>query len=151
MKTTAQIPNATKTAKCLFINDTDEEIDTAQVEEEELIEYMKRSTKDAEDKMRAANIPCWIETQRTPHSESRWAKKTATWNPGLNIEAEASRRLGGPKKRWEDDINQFLKPEETVETRGNDLKNNDTSIKAAKDQKKRLKEVEREKVKRKQS
>ena len=44
MNTTAQIPNATKTAKYLFRNDTGEKIDTAEVEEEEWIEYMKRST-----------------------------------------------------------------------------------------------------------
>ena len=38
-------------------------------------------------------------------------------------------------EQWEDDINQCLKPEETEETKGNDLKNNDTWIKAAKDRK----------------
>ena len=33
---------------------------------------------------------------------------------------------GKTEKRWDDDIDQFLMPEETEETRGNDLKNNDT-------------------------
>ena len=37
------------------------------------------------------------------------------------------------QEKWEDDINQFLKLEETEETRGNRLKNNDTWIKAAED------------------
>ena len=36
------------------------------------------------------------------------------------------------KKRWEDEINDFLKPEETEETEGNEIKNNDTWIKVAK-------------------
>ena len=45
-------------------SDCHDDIDTAEVEEEEWIEDIKRSTKDAEDKMRAANIPCWMETQR---------------------------------------------------------------------------------------
>ena len=36
------------------------------------------------------------------------------------------------KKRWEDEINVFLKPEETEETKGNEIKNNDTWIKVAK-------------------
>ena len=36
-------------------SDSDDDMDTAEVEEEEWIEYIK---------MRAANIPCWRETQR---------------------------------------------------------------------------------------
>ena len=64
------------------------------------------------------------------HPESRWTKKTATWNQGLSIGAKAGSRV----KRWEDDINQFLKPEETEETKGNDLKNND--VKDRKNEKK---------------
>ena len=40
-----------------------------------------------------------------------------------------------PRNRWEDDINQFFKLEETDETQGNDLKNNDTWTWVAKDQK----------------
>ena len=65
-----------------FLNDTDEDIDTAEVEEECIENTKKKST----------------------------------------------------KKTWEGDINQFLKPEET---RGNDLKNSDTWIRAAKNHKKK--------------
>ena len=96
--------------------------------------------------MKAANVPCWIETQinmkwrlamRTAsHPETRWTKKATKWNPGLGIRAKACRAVGRPKKRWEDDINQFLMPEETQETKGKELKNNDTWIWAAKDNKK---------------
>ena len=43
-----------------FINDADEEIDTAAIEEEEWIVYMKRS-----DQMSTAKIPCWIETHKS--------------------------------------------------------------------------------------
>ena len=39
-----QIQIATKTVTVSFMKDTDEEIDTAEIEEEEWIEYMKRST-----------------------------------------------------------------------------------------------------------
>ena len=42
--------------------------------------------------------------------------------------------MGRPRKRWEDDVYPLVKPEETEETKGNDLKNNDTWIWAAKDQ-----------------
>ena len=80
--------------------------------------------------MRSASLP-----------ETRWSKKAAKWNPGPSIGCKASRAVGRPRKRWEDDINQFLKPEETEETKGNDLKNNDTWIMVAKDQK-RWKDVE---------
>ena len=41
--------------------------------------------------------------------------------------------MGRPRKRWEDDIKQFLKPEETEEAKGNDLKNNDTWMQGSKD------------------
>ena len=47
-----------------FMKDTDEEIDTDEIEEEDWIEYMKRSTATAVEKMKAAKIPCWIETHR---------------------------------------------------------------------------------------
>ena len=47
-----------------FVNDTVEEIDTAEIEEEKWIEYMKRSTATAVERMKAAKIECWIETHR---------------------------------------------------------------------------------------
>ena len=47
-----------------FQIDSDNDMDTAEVGEEEWIEYIKRRTGDAQDKMKATNIPCWIETQR---------------------------------------------------------------------------------------
>ena len=68
-------------------------------------------------------------------------KKAAKWNPGLRNACKACIAVGRPRKRWEDDINQFFKPEETQETKGNDLKNNDTWMQVAKDQK-RWKEME---------
>ena len=39
--------------------------------------------------------------------------------------------MGRPKERWEDEIYEFLKPEETETTTGNEMKNNDTWIKVA--------------------
>ena len=59
-------------------------------------------------------------------------RKAATWNPGPRIEAKASRRVGRPRKIRKDDINQFVKLDETEETRGSDLKNNDTWLKIKK-------------------
>ena len=48
-----------------FTEDTDEEIDTREIEEEEdRIEHMERSTATAAERMKAAKIQCWIETHR---------------------------------------------------------------------------------------
>ena len=45
-----------------FMNDTDEEIDTAV--EEDWIEYIKRSTDEAMQRMETAIIQCWIKAHR---------------------------------------------------------------------------------------
>ena len=58
--------------------------------------------------------------------------KAAEWNPELNTKYKTYRALEGPKRRWEDKIDEFLKPEETKTTTGCDMKNNDTWIKVAK-------------------
>ena len=47
-----------------FKNDTDEEFDTAEIKEEDWIEYMKRRTEEAMELMIAAKIHCWIKTHR---------------------------------------------------------------------------------------
>ena len=56
---------------------------------------------------------------------------------------QTNRPVGRQKKRWDDEINDFLKPEETEETKGNDKKNNDTWIQVAK-HRQRWKAVESE-------
>ena len=45
-----------------FENDTEKEIDTTVIEEEEWIEYIKRSTDEATAKMENAKIRCWNKT-----------------------------------------------------------------------------------------
>ena len=47
-----------------LMKDIDEEIGSGEVEGEDWVEYMKRSTATAVEKMKAATIPCWIETHR---------------------------------------------------------------------------------------
>ena len=102
-----------------FEDDADEEMDTIEIEEEDWIEYIKRSTADAVDKMEHARIRCWNKTHRkmkwklalriaTSPSE-RWLKKAAEWNPELSSRYRTNRTIGRPRKRWEDDINDFLK------------------------------------------
>ena len=49
-------------------------------------------------------------------------QKNAEWNPGLIISTKTHRRAEQPAKRWEDDLNEFVKDEETEATQSNDLK-----------------------------
>ena len=47
-----------------FDEDSEKEIDTIEFEEEDWIEYIKRSTVDALDKMERAKVRCWNRTQK---------------------------------------------------------------------------------------
>ena len=104
-----------------FQDDADEEIDTTVIEEEDWIEYIKRSTEDAMEKMAHAKIRCWNRThkkmkwklaQRIATSPSeRWLKKAAEWNPDLSSRCRTNRAIGRPRKIWEDDMNEFLTQE----------------------------------------
>ena len=132
-----------------FDEDSEKEIDTIEIEEEDWIEYIKRSTFDALDKMERAKIRCWNRTQKmkwklvlriaTSLSE-RWLKKAAEWNPDLSSRYRTNRAIGRPRKRWEDDINDFLK--QILEEKENELpierriQNNNNWINTAKDWKK---------------
>ena len=100
-----------------FEIDNDEEIDAAEIEEEEWEEYIKRSTNEAMKKMEKEKIRCWNMTKMkwrlamriaTSPSE-RWLLKAAGWNPEFSSKYRTNRSSGRPRKRWEDDINEFLK------------------------------------------
>ena len=47
-----------------FEDDADEEMDTTAIEEEDWIDYIKRSIVDAMDKMERAKIVCWNRTHK---------------------------------------------------------------------------------------
>ena len=102
-----------------FDEDSDKDIDTVEIEQEDWNDYIRRSTADAIDKMEHAKIRCWNKTHRkmkwklaqriaTSPSE-RWLKKAAEWNPELSSRYRTNRTIGRSMKRWEDDINDFLK------------------------------------------
>ena len=65
----------------------------------------------------------------------RWIVKAAEWNPELSSRYKTYRAIGRPRRRWEDDINKFLKLEEneTENSNESDNKYNKTWLKAAKD------------------
>ena len=95
-----------------FDEDSEKDIDTIEIEEEDWIDYIRRSTADALDKMEHAKIRCWNRTQKmkwklalrvaTSPSEG-WLKKAAEWNPELSSRHRTNRAIGRPKKRWEDE------------------------------------------------
>ena len=67
----------------------------------------------------------------------RWLKKAAEWNPELSSRYRTNRAIDRPRKRWEDDINDFLKQileekenEEPIERK---IQNNNNWINTAKD------------------
>ena len=127
-----------------FQDDIDEEIDTTE-KEEEWIEYIKRSTKEAEEYMKNMKIPCWIEIHRRQkwRMTSRiaslpkeiWTSKIFHWHPGLDNKIKTRRLVGRPKRRWEDDINEFIRPGDTKEGKKYDLTNNDSWMTEAKNTK----------------
>ena len=83
-------------------------IDTAEVEEEDWIEYMKRSTDEAMQRMKTAIMQCCITARRRMKwrramriaslAEEIWAAKAAGWNPELSMKC----------KTWEDEVTDFL-------------------------------------------
>ena len=123
----------------------DEEIDATE-NEEDWIEYIKRSTKEAEEHMKKQEIPCWIETHRrlkwrmarriVTLPEKRWTKRIFDWHPALDTSIKTRRQVGRPKRKWEDDLSEFMKTEEGQEKDKYDLKNNNSWMEEIKDYKK---------------
>ena len=123
-----------------FQEDT-EEIHTTE-NEEDWIEYIQRSTKEAEERMQKHKILCWIEIHRrlkwrmarriVSLPEKRWTRRVFDWHPGLDNSIGTRRQVGRPKRRREDDFNEFLKTDETQEKTRYDLMNNKSWMREAK-------------------
>ena len=58
--------------------------------------------------------------------EKRLTKRIFDWHPGLDTSIKTRRQVGRPKRRWEDDLNEFLKTDETKEKTKYDLTNNNS-------------------------
>ena len=65
----------------------------------------------------------------------RWLMKAAEWNPEIGSKYRTNRAIGRPGKRWEDDINEFLKllEDETENLTESSSQINKTWINTAKD------------------
>ena len=46
------------------MKDSEEDMEEIENEEEEWIDYLKRSTKEDEERLKSAEVPCWIEAHR---------------------------------------------------------------------------------------
>ena len=68
-------------------------------------------------------------------SSERWLIKAAEWNPELSSKFMTNRAIGRPRKRWEDDMNEFLKQveEETENLTESSTQINKTWINTARD------------------
>ena len=106
-----------------FQEDAEEEIDATE-NEEDRIEYIKRSTKEAEEHLEKHKIPCWSEIHR--RTNWRMARRVFDWHPGLDNSIRTRRQVGRPKKRWEDGFHEFLKTDETQGKTKYDLMNHNS-------------------------
>ena len=68
--------------------------------------------------------------------EKRWTRRVFDWHPGLDTSIRTRRQVGRPKRRWEDDLNEFMKTEEGQEKAKYDLMNNNSWMTEIKDYKK---------------
>ena len=50
-------------------------------------------------------------TEIATSPSERWLKKAAEWKPELSSRYRTIKAIGRPRKRWEDDINEFFKQE----------------------------------------
>ena len=126
-------------------DDADEEIDTTSIKEEDWIEYIKRSTEEAMEKMESAKMLCWNKTHKKMKWKlalriatspcDRWLRKAADWNPELSTRNRINRAIVILRKRWQDDINEFLKQdfEHTKDPIRSNNQTNKTWISIAKD------------------
>ena len=83
-----------------FMGDTDEDIDTAEIEEEDRIEYMTRSTRLVEEKMRAASVFSSIgnEDHFTPRRDGQKSSKMESrpqhWRQSKQSSGKTEKELG---------------------------------------------------------
>ena len=125
-----------------FQEEADEDIDATD-NEEEWVEFIKRSTKDAEEHMKKHKLPCWGEVHKRTKwrmarriitlPQKRWNKRVFEWQPGLDPAFRTKRSVGRPKRRWEDDLNEFTKTEEGQDKAQYELKNNNSWMNEIKD------------------
>ena len=88
-------------------------------EVEPWVEWIQRTTREAERRAGEVNVEDWVTTARRRKHRwanrvatlecDRWAARAARWEPNLCTATykKAARAQGRPKKRWEDDLQHF--------------------------------------------
>ena len=122
---------------------------------EDCIEHVKRSTREADEKMLTYGITNWTETQKklkwrhalriATQSKERWTRKASEWNPRLNKSTNTPRRAGRPAKRQ--DLNDFVKNEATEPTQSDDLKNDTTWRRRLEEERKTIRQTHSQRLK----
>ena len=108
--------------------DDDEESTASQEDDlEDWIENLKKNTYNITNLVETHQKFIWRQALRTSsQGQEQWTRKAAEWNPTLLISTMTQRRARRPAKRWESDLKEFVKDEETEATQSNDLKNSNT-------------------------
>ena len=81
-----------------FEDDADDEIDTTLIEEEDWIEYIKRSTEDAMEKMQCEKIRCWNRTQKKWNGHWPWESQHH------RVKQDGWKRLLNGTQKWAQDM-----------------------------------------------
>ena len=82
-------------------------------------EFIKRATRIAEETTKQLNMQEWTTTywkkqwkwanRIANQQQLRWSRLVAEWDPTTDNPQHAQRKQGRPQKRWDDDINNFLR------------------------------------------
>jgi len=83
------------------------------------VEWIRRSTHDAEQQMITLGIEDWVTIQRRRKwrwasrvalaTDDKWITKAIEWDPLLDSRQNPRRRQGRPQKRWTDDIAEHVR------------------------------------------
>ena len=82
--------------------------------------WIRRATRKTEEGLTRLKVADWVSMQRQRKwkwarkviiSDSSWAARALLWNPEVDIDCDARRRPGRPKKRWSDDMRDSISSE----------------------------------------
>jgi len=100
--------------------DDDSGDDGNEVEEtlEPWVEWIQRCTHTVEAKLAALNLEQWVVIQRKrqwrwaykiANDATRWSHSVINWDPSIDMSFNTRRRPGRQKKRWSDNIVEYIK------------------------------------------
>ena len=82
-------------------------------------DFLKRTTRWTEEQLKAAGQKEWLATWRTRQwawagklftkDETKWSAIATRWQPLLHTRSQKGRQQGRPRKRWDQDIENYLK------------------------------------------